>query len=285
MSLVKHRTKTAASADKPLDTIWNVPDELWQRIEPLLVADAPPKRTGRKHANWRHCLDGIIFRLRSGCQWNHLPKDFGDDSTVHRWFQRWCRRGVFKEIWALLVDTCAALGDVHWDWQSADCRLGKARFGGRKVGKNPTDRGKAGSKQSVLVERDGGPLGVALAAANVNDHLVLKETIEAIIVERPPATTQAPQHLCLDAGYDNPASRKVTAEHGYTVHIRSAKQEQQRRHRGAKPRRWVVERTLAWLNKCRALLVRYDKNDVNYLGLLQLACGLLWYRRLHRLLN
>jgi hypothetical protein len=50
-----------------------------------------------------------------------------------------------------------------------------------------------------------------------------------------------------------------------------------------KPRRWVVERTLAWLSKCRALLIRYDKHDVNYLGLIQLACALLWYRRVNRL--
>ena len=48
-------------------------------------------------------------------------------------------------------------------------------------------------------------------------------------------------------------------------------------------RRWVVERTLSWLSKCRGLLVRYDKKASNFLGLLQLACGLLWYRRVWRL--
>ncbi len=151
------------------------------------------------------------------------------------------------------------------------------------MGKNPTDRGKPGSKQSLRVERDGGPLGVVVVAANVNDHLVLEETIAAIVVERPVPTATQPQHLCLDAAYDNPASREVAARHRYTPHIRPTKDDGPRRqHRGAKPRRWVVERTLAWLNKCRALLVRYDKHDTNYLGLLQLACALLWFRRLHR---
>ena len=48
-------------------------------------------------------------------------------------------------------------------------------------------------------------------------------------------------------------------------------------------RRWVVERTLAWLSKCRALLIRYDKHAANFRGLLQFACALLWFRRLHRL--
>jgi putative transposase len=47
-------------------------------------------------------------------------------------------------------------------------------------------------------------------------------------------------------------------------------------------RRWVVERTIAWLQRCRALLIRYDKNPTNYKGLIQLACALLWYRRRHQ---
>jgi len=161
----------------------------------------------------------------------------------------------------------------------------KPGSGGKKVGKNPTDRGKKGTKQSVLVDGAGGPLGAVIAAANVNDHLLLKETLEAIVVERPPPTAAAPQHLCLDADYDNASSRATVAEYGYTPHICPKKKEErgQGRRRGVKARRWVVERTLAWLSKCRGLLVRYDKHDVNYLGLLQLACALLWYRRLHRL--
>lgn len=153
------------------------------------------------------------------------------------------------------------------------------------MGKNPTDRGKNGSKQSVLVDGDGGPLGVVLAAANVNDHLLLHETIEAIVIARPEPTPQAPQHLCLDADYDNPASRQTATAAKYTPHI-VPKDKQKRsnvRSKGYKPRRWVVERTFAWLCKCRAILVRYDKKPENYLGLIQLACALFWYRRLHRL--
>jgi putative transposase len=153
------------------------------------------------------------------------------------------------------------------------------------VGKNPTDRGKKGTKESVLVEGDGGPLSVVLAAANVNDQKLLQETIEAIVIERPEPTAQTPQHLCLDAGYDNPTGREAAAAGKYTPHIVPVKKEKRSsaRTKGHKPRRWVVERTLAWLCKCRGILVRYDKKDENYLGLIQLACALLWYRRLHRL--
>jgi putative transposase len=272
---------------KPLDTIWEINDELWQRIEPILWEDAPPKpkaHGGRPRINWRSAINGIIFRLRSGCQWNKLPKHFGDDSSVHRWFQRWCRNGVLERTWAVLVEECDEFGAVNWRWQAADGRLGKARFGGKKVGKNPTDRGKNGTKQSLLVEGDGGPLGAVIAGANVPDMKLLEETIKAIIVERPDPE-ELEQHLSLDRGYDNPTGHEVTARHGYVGHIRPIGQDRREKRRPGRrtPRRWVVERTLAWLSKCRGLLIRYDKHDVNYLGLIQLACALLWYRRVYRL--
>jgi len=142
-----------------------------------------------------------------------------------------------------------------------------------------------GTKESVLVDADGGPLGAVIAAANVNDHLLLRETIEAIVVDRPEPTAEEPQHLCLDADYDNPKGREAATEAGYTPHIVPVRKEKRdkTRRKGHKPRRWVVERTLAWLCKCRGILVRYDKKDENFLGLIQLACALFWYRRLHRL--
>lgn len=162
--------------------------------------------------------------------------------------------------------------------------LGKARFGGEKGGQNPTDRGRPGTKKSLLIEGNGGPLGVVTAGANVPDFQLLGETIEAVVVERP-APEAVEQHLCLDAGYDNAPTREVVVAHGYVEHIRPARESPRPKRRPGrrKARRWVVERTRAWLSKCRALLVRYDKHDANYLGLIQLAGGLLWYRRLHRL--
>jgi len=154
------------------------------------------------------------------------------------------------------------------------------------VGKNPTDRGKNGTKRSVLVDEQGGPLGLVIAGANRHDTKLLRATIEAIVVDRPQPTPQQPQHLCLDKAYDNPTGRETVAAAGYTPHIRPIGEEKTapgRRKPQHQPRRWVVERTIAWLSKCRAILVRYDKYDFNYLGLVQLACSLFWYRRLHRL--
>lgn len=137
----------------------------------------------------------------------------------------------------------------------------------------------------MIVEEDGGPLGAAIDGANVHDTKLLGATIEAIVMDRPKPTPKAPQNLCLDKGYDNPTGRETAARHKYTPHIRRIGEEQPVRHgpRKHKPRRWVVERTLGWLSKCRAILVRYDKHGFNYLGLIQFACALLWFRRIHRL--
>ncbi|MBP8645661.1 MAG: IS5 family transposase, partial [Syntrophobacteraceae bacterium] len=157
-------------------------------------------------------LNTILYRIRTGVQWNHLPREFGDDSTVHRWFQRWCKEGIFEKIWVVLLDQCEELGGVDWEWQSVDGRMGKARFGGDKVGKNPTDRGKPGTKISLAAEAGGRPLGLAISAANVHDTKLLAETLDAIVVARPQPSSEAPQHLCLDKAYDNPTGHEATKQ-------------------------------------------------------------------------
>ena len=158
-------------------------------------------------------------------------------------------------------------------------------LGGKKTGKNPTDRGKKGTKKSMVADGDGGPLGVVIAGANVLERRLLAATIESIVVERPEPTKDEPQHMPLDKAYDNPTGEGAATAAGYTPHIRRIGKEKKGcdRSQGHKPRRWVVERTFAWLSKCRGILVRYEKKDINYLALIRLACGLFWYRRLHRM--
>jgi putative transposase len=120
------RTKTY----EPLPTIWEVNDELWEIIESILNELDPPAPTGRPRTGQREALNGIIYVMRSGCQWNQLPEQFGDDSSVHRTMQRWIAKGVLQRLWAVLIENCEQLGGVNWEWQSADGAMGKARFGG-----------------------------------------------------------------------------------------------------------------------------------------------------------
>ena len=121
-----------------MPTIWEVDDDLWEPIEPIMETDRPRKKTGRPPVDRRRVLNCIIHRMRSGCQWNKLPKELGSDRTAHRYFQRWSGNGVFQRIWKKLTGACDKLGGVDGEWQSADGALGKARLGG--IGWAPTRR-------------------------------------------------------------------------------------------------------------------------------------------------
>ena len=175
----------------------------------------------------------------------------------------------------------------------AELRLcdGQGPARGDQVGPNPTDRAKPGTKRGVLTEADGGPVAVVLAPANRHDSLLLADALAAVIVA-PPNPVKGPdnpdpavQHLCLDKAFDGASSEATARVYGCEPHIRRIGEEKLDAT-GAKThpaRRWVVERTIGWLNRCRGVLVRYEKKAENYLAAVQLACALLWYRRLHRL--
>ena len=127
---------------KPLPTIWEIDDQLWETIEIVLKELDPPAATGRPRTGQRAALNGIIYVMRTGCQWNQLPEQFGDDSSVHRTMQRWVNNGVFERIWAVLIEKCQDLGGVDWNWQSADGAMGKARFWGISSARTPRIAGK-----------------------------------------------------------------------------------------------------------------------------------------------
>ena len=157
-------------------------------------------------------------------------------------------------------------------------------MGGKKTGKNPTDRAKQGVKRSLLVEAGGIPVGVAVDGANRNDMKLTRQTLESIPADadRPKPTCREPQGLCLDKGYDYDEVREIAAEFGFTAHIRSRGEEAQtlKRKAGTKARRWVVERTHSWMNRFRGILIRWSKKATNYIGMLHMAFAFIIYRQM-----
>ncbi len=127
---------------------------------------------------------------------------------------------------------------------------------------------------------EGHPIGLAVEGANRNDFKMGRATLENLPIARPEPTQKAPQHLCLDKGYDYDEVRELGKAFGYTMHIRPRNEEAQalKRHVGFKARRWMVERTHSWMNRFRSVLIRWDKKVENYLGLLHLACACITYR-------
>jgi transposase len=141
---------------KAVDVIWTIPDDLWPVLEAILLEYYPPAKTGRPRGCLRTVLNGILYRMRSGVQWNHLPRVFGSDTTVHDWFQRFAKDGVFERLWAVLIGACEDLDGVSWEWQAADGVMNKARFGGsssaktRRIGPNRARNACSSSSRTVV---------------------------------------------------------------------------------------------------------------------------------------
>src|SRR5207237_162762 len=129
-----------------LETIWYIPDDLWDKVRPLLGPEKQAGTVGRPAIPHRTCLDGILYVLRTGCQWKHAPAEFGSGSTLHRRFQQWVGRGVFKRIWRLLIKEYEGLRGIRWRWQAIDSATTKATLGGEATQR--TSRSATGSPPS-----------------------------------------------------------------------------------------------------------------------------------------
>lgn len=169
----------------------------------------------------------------------------------------------------------------------------KRHWVGKKTGRNPTDRGKLGVKRSLLSEARGVPVALVIAGANRHDLPLLEHTLESIpprlevrrqrLLRRARAKglTQS-QNLCLDKGFDSAKAQRIAQEFGLCPHIRSRGEETLQKQEDKKARRWVVECGHSWINRYRALLIRWNKKTANYLAFLHLACANLTLKRLTR---
>jgi transposase len=156
---------------------WEVSDELWEKVKPLIP---PPERDanreykrkpggGRKPADARKVFEGIVRVLRTGCQWNSLTlkRDGVGSSSVHSYFLKWTKAGVFLELWNKGLAEYDELEGIAWEWQSVDASQVKAPLAQEAVGANPTDRGKKWKQGYRSGRRAWSP---ALALHNRREH-------------------------------------------------------------------------------------------------------------------
>jgi putative transposase len=270
---------------------WELSDSFWERIKPLLPKPKNRYRGrgkqrknvgGRPAADARKTIAGILYILRTGCQWNAAAKEYGSGKTLHRYFQYWSRCGVFKKMWRAGLAEYDELKGLEWKWQAVDGAITKAPLGGDATGTNPVDRAKSGTKRSILVEAKGIPLAIEVGPAQRHDVKMLAATLDGIVVERPAVSEEKKQHLCLDKAYAGEGSQQTGQERNYQVHVpdkANAKQKRKRTPGRRKARRWVVEVTHSWLNRFRRLLVRWEKKKANYLSLLYFACAIICWRK------
>ena len=264
---------------------WEVSDALWKRVKPLIPQRVSHAKGGRPPQDDRKMFTAIVYVLRTGIQWNALPRERGASTTVYDRFRLWEKQGFFTHLWQGGLQEYDELVGLDWEWQSMDGVMTKAPLGGGATGPNPTDRGKSGTKRSQLCEGHGLPLAIAVDGANIHDTRLVAPTLDAIVIARPEPSEKAPQHLCLDAAYVGGKTQEVVDQHQYIAHIRPRDEDRahaQSQDPTKKPRRWVVERLHSWLNRSRRLLVRWEKGTQTYEAFLHLACALLCFRQCDR---
>ncbi len=278
--------KIAQQRQQRINHFGRVPDPVWAVFLLFLPPEPPPNRRGHPVVPFRKVLGGILYRLRTGCQWKALPAEFGSGSTCHRRFQEWQALGLFEQVWAHRVRAYDQKCGSAWSWQILDSAIIPAPLGGDETGKNPTDRAQLGSKRHVLVDRRGVPLALTVSAANTPDYQCAEATLRNLVIRRSwrdRAGKLVVRHFCADKGYDYDEVHRVAHRLGYRVHIAH------RRRRGepAPPRvtgrrhparRWVIERTNSWHNRFRALKTRWEKKPENYEALVHFACALITER-------
>jgi putative transposase len=230
------------------------------------------KQTGRPPIDGEIVVQALYYLVRTGMQWQALPRCFGAASTVHGAFQRLSDLGFFDNFWIDGLDEYNEAVGLDLNKKVADCTHIKSPIGINAVGPSPVDRRKQGTKRSILTDGNGILLGCVISAGNCNDAKLLCATLESLPTQ---FRSQGSHQIWLDAIYDTTEVRTVCFAH----HLRPRISPNPRRKKIEPIRpiqkgvRWVVERTHSWMNRFRRLFVRYDKHAENYLSFIKFAAA------------
>ncbi|MFI1259117.1 IS5 family transposase [Streptomyces netropsis] len=260
-----------------------VPDDLWERVAPLL----PERLPGRyRYPGWlpvddRAALRAIVYVLCKGVSWRDVPIAQAGCSGVTAWrrLRGWTEAGVWPRLHEVLLAELRAAGLLDMDDAAIDASHVRALKRGAHTGPSPVDRARPGSKHHLIVDRHGTPLVVSLTSRDRHDVTPLIPLLNSMprirgLRGRP---RHRPRRLFADRGYDFDKYRRLLRARGITPRIA-------RRgvpHGSGLGRTcWVVERTFAWLHQFKRLRIRYEIRADLHLSLLQLACSIICLRRL-----
>jgi transposase len=120
-----------------------IPNALWERLEPLLPKYRPSPKGGKPRLPMRQVANGIFYVLVTGCQWKAMPREFGSGSAIHAYFQEWVALGIFERMWRIALQEYDDRKGIDWQWQSMDGATTKAPLGGEKNREEPDRSGQA----------------------------------------------------------------------------------------------------------------------------------------------
>lgn len=235
------------------------------------IPDAPRSpKGGRPPADKRQMVQGIFWILDNGAKWKDLPAEFGPKSTVHDWFHRWARAGVFERIMRRAGRCVEQRGGFKFYECFVDATFSKARQGGDGIG--VTRIGK-GVKIMLLVDAKGLPVAAYSTEAGPHESRLVQGLFDFMV------THEVPARIVGDKAYDSEtldatlAARDIEmiAPHRSNRRARTQDGRPLRRYR----RRWTVERSISWLQNFRRLCIRWEKSACLFQGFLHLSCSIL----------
>lgn len=223
-----------------LEPIWNQFSVLLPQ-QPIFHPNHP-LGCHRRRIPDRVVFDHIVAALVHGSGYERLTSPGCSDRTIRRRLKQWAAAGLAERLHALTLQAYDQIIGLHLADIPTDGCITKAPGGGEVAGRSPVDRGKQGRKRSVATDAAGIPLGLVATRANRNDSPLLGPTLHAAITQVGAMPAQITAHL--DRGYDNASTRRLLA----TLGIRGEIARKGVPAPVQADRRWVVERTHAWMN-------------------------------------
>jgi len=256
-----------------------LPDDLWAEIEPLLPPDeVPGPAGGRPRVLNKTVMRGIYFVLCSGIRWEYLPKEFGcSGMTCWRRLRDWHFSSIWDQLHRLLLAALRKVGKLDLSLTIVDSSLSRAIGGGDETGPDPTNRRKPGTKQHLLVDRNGVPIEIRVTGANRHD---VREIIPLVanmpsIAGKVGHPLQRPRAIQGDRAYQDANAEDILIWLG----IKPILAHRNTPHGSGLGRtRWVVERTISWIRGFRRLRIRFDRHDYIYHAWNELAAAIICWR-------
>ena len=251
-------------------------DEQWALVEPLLPPPRPHPRGRKPSTDRRRVLDAIFYQTKNGCVWRDLPRDFPPYKTVYAYFERWRDDGTLGRVYeALHRRWRRSIGrDEDPSAGAIDSRSVQASSEAAERGKDPNKR-VVGRKQHLCVDTEGLPIAVAVTVASAHDQRAAYELIDQAAARSPRLAK-----LWADGAYSGEPLASHAREQGVDLEVVSRPRGAPERGFVVVARRWVVERTFAWLKRCRRLVLDFERLAATVVAFIYAALARLLLNRL-----
>ena len=238
-----------------------MPDCFYEEVEPLLPTLKQLGPLGGRPPITHYVVMKVIwFVLVTGCRWEDVPKEMGcSGRTGHRRLEKWEKLGIWDKIHMHMLELLKKAGQLDLETVCVDGVNVRAFGGGDQTGPNPVDRGRKGTKHTLMVDANGVPLVIHTAGANASDHNQILPVVMDFphVGGTPGRPKEHPDNLYADRGYDSNPARVILSWLGIKPFIARRLTEH---GSGLGKVRWVVERTISWIKGLRRMRVRYDRS-------------------------